>query len=134
MDHSTTSIIDECTRGSDEERLTFPIIIAQLAAAGIERYSADMCRWEKTYFLASGESLVVPCKRIAGEPVTTFSAHGVESAVRDSQSQSIKYNEFCRRVLSAGCVGYIVSIVGRRAIYFGRSGEMHIEHFPTAKP
>ena len=133
MDHHTTSIIEECTCGSDEERLTFPNIVAQLAAAGIERYSADLCRWEKTYFFASGESLVVPCKHILGELATTFSAQGVESAVRASQSQSIKYNEFCRRALSAGCVGYIVSIVGRRVIYFGRSGEMHIEHFPTAK-
>lgn len=134
MDHHLTSIIDECTRGSDEERLTFQNIIAQLASAGFERYSADLCRWEKTYFLGSGESLVVPCKRIPGELATTFSAPGVESAVRASQSQSIKYNEFCRRALAAGCVGYIVSIVGRRVVYFGRTGEMHIEHFPTVKP
>jgi len=134
MDTHLTDVIEECTRGSDEERLTFPSIITQLASAGIERYSADLCRWEKTYFLTSGESIVVPCKRIGGELATTFSAHGVESAVRASQSQSIKYNEFCRRALSAGCVGYIVSIVGRRVVYFGRSGEMHIEHFPTAKP
>ena len=37
------------------------------------------------------------------------------------------------KVLAAGCVGYIVSIVGRRAVYFGRSAETHVELFPSGK-
>lgn len=32
-----------------------------------------------------------------------------------------------------GCVGYHVSLAGRRAVYYGRSGETHVEQFPPAK-
>ena len=53
--------------------------------------------------------------------------------VRAIQSETIQYNEFCRHVIAAGCVGYIASLSGKRVVYYGRSGEMHIEHFPKAK-
>jgi uncharacterized protein YbcV (DUF1398 family) len=49
------------------------------------------------------------------------------------QAQKIKYREFCVRIADAGCVGYLVSLVGRRAVYYGRSGESYVEPFPTAK-
>ncbi len=35
--------------------------------------------------------------------------------------------------MAAGCVGYFVQITGRRVIYFGRSGESHVEQFPPAQ-
>ena len=133
MDSHIISVVQACTHGSDEERLTFPAIIGQLMEAGIERYTADFCRLEKTFYLPSGESQVVPCLRIPGEPATTFSAKDVESAVRASQSQQIRFQEFCRRAMAAGCVGYLVSLAGRRVVYYGRTGDLHIEHFPAAK-
>jgi len=34
--------------------------------------------------------------------------------------------------MAAGCVGYFVQIAGRRALYFGRNGESHVELFPSA--
>ena len=37
-------------------------------------------------------------------------------------------------ILAAGCVGYFVCLTGRRAVYFGRTGENYIEPFPPAKP
>jgi len=33
-------------------------------------------------------------------------------------------------VVAAGCTGYLVSFPGQRAVYFGRTGETHVEHFP----
>jgi hypothetical protein len=32
--------------------------------------------------------------------------------------------------MAAGCAGYIVSFTGRRAVYFGRNAEIHVECFP----
>jgi hypothetical protein len=32
--------------------------------------------------------------------------------------------------MAAGCAGYIVSFLGRRVVYFGRTAETHVEHFP----
>lgn len=94
-------IITTCTNGSDSGNIAFPAIIAPLTVAGMERYHADLCRWEKTCFLASGDSLVVPCQRIAGAPATAFSAAGVQAAVHASQAQQIRYHEFCQRALAA---------------------------------
>jgi uncharacterized protein YbcV (DUF1398 family) len=83
--------------------------------------------------LPNGESLVLPCKPITATLEIAFTPAGVESAVRASQAQQIKYHEFCRRALAAGCVGYIVSIPGKRVVYYGRTAESHTEHFPKAK-
>ena len=133
MDIRITTVMDACTADSDAEQATFPHIIGQLMGVGVERYHADLCRGEKTYFLPSGESHVTPCLRIAGEPAAAFSAEQVGAAIRASQAQQIRYREFCRRVMAAGCVGYIVSLAGRRAVYYGRTGDLHVEHFPPAK-
>ena len=63
-----------------------------------------------------------------------FSAEGVEKAVRAIQRQEIAYRKFCRLIADAGCVGYFVSLAGRRAVYYGRTGDEHVEWFPGAKP
>jgi uncharacterized protein YbcV (DUF1398 family) len=54
--------------------------------------------------------------------------------VRQSQRNEHTYLDFIRKTMAAGCVGYFVQITGRRAIYFGRNGESHVELFPTAPP
>ena len=48
------------------------------------------------------------------------------------QKQQINYREFCERIAQAGCVGYMVSLTGRRAVYYGRSGDSYVELFPAA--
>ena len=52
--------------------------------------------------------------------------------VRWAQSGDAAYSyaAFCARVKAAGCAGYIVSFPGRRVLYFGRTAETHVEHFP----
>ena len=35
-----------------------------------------------------------------------------------------------RKVMAAGCAGYMVSFLGKRVLYFGRTAETHVEHFP----
>jgi uncharacterized protein YbcV (DUF1398 family) len=133
MDASVKAILNECTRGSDEERLSFPEVVAQLARAGVEQYHADLRRAEKTYYMPDGDSCVVPTSPIAARAGESFSASGVEAAVRATQAQTIGYHAFCERILKAGCVSYIVSLAGRRAVYLGRTGESFIEPFPPAR-
>jgi uncharacterized protein YbcV (DUF1398 family) len=53
--------------------------------------------------------------------------------VRAIQRGEFQYLEFCRRITQAGCVGYHVSLAGQRVVYYGRTGEMHVEYFPGAK-
>ena len=132
MDAHAIDVMQECTKGSDDERLMFPQIVAKLVEAGVEQYHADLRRAEKTYYMPDGESHVVASALIASAPAAGFSAAGVESAVRASQAQKIGYREFCERIAEAGCVGYFVSLAGRRTVYFGRTGDSHVERFPNA--
>ncbi len=57
----------------------------------------------------------------------------LEWLLRAVQQGQIKYKTFCEQVMAAGCVGYIVSMAGRRVIYYGRTGDNHVEWFPGAK-
>lgn len=34
--------------------------------------------------------------------------------------------------MAAGCAGYLVSLPGRRVVYYGRTGETHVELIPAA--
>ncbi len=134
MDQHVKDVIAECGRASDEERITFPEVVAKLAAAGIERYRADLVRGERVYFLPDGASVVQEAHAKPGAAAAlAFSAEGVARAVRAIQRGEIAYNAFCARIMDAGCVDYLVSIPGRRAVYFGRTGECHVERFPDVR-
>lgn len=111
--------------------MTFPEVVAMLQEVGVERYHADLVRSEKTYYLPTGESIVAPAKPLREQPTSGFSAADTEAAVRAIQAQQIGYNEFCERIAAAGCTFYVVSLVGRRVVYFGRSAESHVELMPT---
>ena len=130
MDPRTKAIVEECTRASDEERSLFPEIVAALTGAGVEHYHADLRRSEKTYYTPDGASEVVAAKPVRRAIGQTFAPAEVEAAVRASQAQAIGYNAFCERIAEAGCVGYLVSLAGRRAVYYGATGETHVELFP----
>ena len=132
METKIIEALQECTDGSDQERITFPEVVMKRMQAGVERYHADLLRAEKIYYLLSGESLRVAAGPIEATPANDFVAAGVEAAVRAIQHQKIQYREFCERIAQAGCVGYMVSLAGRRAVYYGRSGESYVEPFPTA--
>jgi uncharacterized protein YbcV (DUF1398 family) len=133
MNAQFSTIVEECTADSDASRMSFPAVVGKLMSAGVERYHADLVRSEKAYFLPSGESRVIPNEKIDRAPAMTFSAPSVESAVKAIQHGEIDYKTFCERVMDAGCVGYHVSIAGRRVVYYGRTGDSHVEYFPAVK-
>jgi uncharacterized protein YbcV (DUF1398 family) len=130
MNANVEAAIQACTQGSDSGRMSFPEVVAMLQEVGVERYHADLVRSEKTYYLPSGESAIVPSKPTRQQPASMFSAADTAVAIRAIQAQQIGYGEFCERIAAAGCTGYIVSLVGRRVVYFGRSAESHVEFMP----
>ena len=130
MNAHATTIMQDCTDASDAERITFPEVVAKLMSVGVEQYHADLRLARKTYYMPDGAAHVVPAHAPEGDFAETFSAPHVAAAIRASQAGTIKYREFCDRIREAGCVFYIVSLAGRRAVYFGRTGEQYVEHFP----
>jgi uncharacterized protein YbcV (DUF1398 family) len=59
-----------------------------------------------------------------------FDEDRVVSSIRSAQSDGLRYPEFLRLTMSAGCIGYMVWISGKHVSYYGRRGEVHIEPFP----
>lgn len=131
MNPHAISILETCATGALANTLTFPEIVGRLAEIGVERYHADYCRQEITYYFSDGESHVIGTGHEPHPIGREFSAAAVGDAVGQSQRNEHTYRDFLRKTMAAGCVGYFVQITGRRAIYFGRNGDSHVEHFPT---
>lgn len=133
MEQAAKEVVAECTRASDEERIAFPDVVKALIGAGVERYRADLCRAERTYYMPDGTSHCVPSHAVRAAAMP-FSGEAVEAAVRAVQKGDIRYREFCARIAAAGCVDYDVFLTGRRVVYRGRLGDSHVEYFPGAAP
>jgi uncharacterized protein YbcV (DUF1398 family) len=135
MDAHVKAIVVECSKASEENRMSFVEIVKTLTEANVESYLADFRRAAKIYYLPNGESIEVPAEKRAVQPAAQFHAPGVAAAIREAQANGpdYAYKGFCEKVLAAGCVGYIVSLAGRRAVYFGRTAENHVELFPSAR-
>jgi hypothetical protein len=68
----------------------------------------------------------------AGPIGAAFDATETERLVRWAQSgaEDYSYQAFSALAKAAGCAGYLVSFLGRRVVYFGRTAETHVEMFP----
>ena len=126
------SVLLESSRLNFAGEMTFPQTVAALSEIGVERYGADLARLEKTHYAAGGESATVPLPLSdAPEISPQWSADAIAAAIRSSQRREIEYPQFLRQIMAAGCAAYWVFLAGRRAVYFGRHGDVHVEHFPT---
>lgn len=130
-----TVVIDECTQGALDGVTTFPQTLMRIGPIGVERYHADLVRMEKTFYFKDGRTYVVRLP-VAGMPALAgeFDAAAVAKIIKTIQRGEIKYQEFLRSVVAAGCTAYAVFLDGRHAAYYGRRGEVYIEKFPDAKP
>ena len=112
--------------------MTFPQIVGTLIQDGFESYSIDYRRAKAIYYRPDGDSVELATHRFDVPVAETFSTAAIQAAIREAQqlAPGYTYAGFCRKVIDAGCAGYIVSFSGRRAVYFGRTAETHVEHFP----
>ncbi len=133
MNEQRVLTVYECVRASATGELAFPQIVGRLAEIGVERYHADYSRLENTFYFADGQSIVATIPHEPQQIALEFSKSAVEAAVRQSQRNEHTYADFLRKTMAAGCVGYLVHITGRHAVYFGRKGETHVEPFPEPK-
>lgn len=133
MDANLTAIAERCLAAAYEGTMSFPAIVGALIEAGFEGYDVDYRQNVATYFLPNGESVRLVAPKTDAAIAASFRADGVEQAVREAQRNEpgYTYQGFCAKVKSAGCAGYMVSFLGRRVVYFGRTAETHVEHFPT---
>jgi len=132
MDKHRTEIAKAALEGAANNTMTFPQIVGMLIEAGFESYLIDFRRGKATYYLPDGDCVELPMHRVETPVGAAFDAAPIREAIGEAQRlvPGYTYKGFCRKVAAAGCAGYIVSFSGRRALYFGRTAETHVEHFP----
>ena len=132
MDAERISIAETCLHAAHDGSLSYPEIVGKLIAAGFEGYTVDYRRNSQTYYLPDGDSVTIAMQPFAGSVATVFDATEIERLVRWAQADPADYSyvAFSEKSKDAGCAGYLVSFLGRRVVYFGRTAETHVEHFP----
>ena len=121
--------------GSAANTVTFPEGVRMIAAAGFNGYLVDYRSGTRTYHQSNGE--VFAFQGDVYSPVDAFDAGIVKSAIKEAQLTvpGYTYQGFCHKVTErGGAAGYLVSIVGKRVLYFGVNGETYTEYFPGTGP
>jgi len=133
VDSHKKAIAERCLHAAEDGSMAFPQIVMTLIEAGFESYLVDYRRGTAIYYLPDGDSLELPAPAVRGAVAETFATSAIEAAIREAQTNGPGYSYlgFCGKVRVAGCAGYMVSFLGRRAVYYGRSGETHVEPFPA---
>ena len=122
--------------GSESGATTFVQSLRALMEAGVESYAVDFRRCTRTYYLPTGETLELTTERTETPVAERFDAALIQEAVQEAQNlvPGYTYQSFCAKVAGAGCAGYVVSVLGERVLYVGRTGETHTEYFPGSRP
>lgn len=131
MNTAVETLIRHTFQQSNDGRMHFGQVVAALLEAGVESYGVDYRAARVTYYLPDGDTLDLA---LEGEPVAVageFSAAALITAIRGAQRGDVMYPQFKKLSQAAGCIGYTVWLSGRHVSYFGRRGEVHIEHFPS---
>lgn len=133
MDAEKISVAETCLNAAHDGSLSFPEIVGTLIAAGFEGYAVDYRRNTQTFYVPSGDSIALDNRPSSGGSVAAaFDAAEIGRLVRWAQANPSDYSyvAFSEKAKAAGCAGYLVSFLGRRVVYFGRTAETHVEHFP----
>jgi uncharacterized protein YbcV (DUF1398 family) len=130
-----TETIVKAARATLDGTMSFPEVVSQLLAAGVEYYHVDYVAMRKTFYSADGGTVVTPIPYEGLPPVAAdFDVAALRTDILDSQRNGQKYRDFTRRAMAAGTQGYFAFLRGKRVTYFGRQGDEHTEWFPGAKP
>jgi uncharacterized protein YbcV (DUF1398 family) len=128
-----TQAIHDVMRESQAGELIFPEVVRRLLDAGVESYFVDFASGREVVYMMEGgthmEEMTLPLQAVGRD----YSEDGIIAAIRGAQADKVRYPEFVKLATAAGVIGYWAFVTGKKVIYFGRKGEMHIEEFPRAK-
>ncbi len=135
MDTQQKAIAKQCMDAAETNTMTFPAIVGTLIETGFESYVIDFRRQTAIYYLPNDESVEFQTHATAVPVAPTFDDAALTAAIRQAQTLApgYTYKGFCAKAKAAGCAGYMVSFSGKRAVYFGRTGETHVEYFPGSR-
>ncbi len=122
--------------GSEDGTLTFPQSWKMLTEAGFDGYAVDFRRNIRTYYMRDGQALELATAPTSTPVAEHFNPEIIKAALDEAKAQvpGYTYKGFCAKVAGAGCAGYLVSFLGKRVLYCGRTGETHTEFSPGMQP
>ncbi|CAN5478051.1 hypothetical protein BH09PSE4_BH09PSE4_04100 [soil metagenome] len=132
MDPERAEIAKFCLKAAHDGSQSFPQIIGKLLDAGFEGYAIDYRRNSQIFYLPDGDTVELALPQVVTPVAPAFDDAEVGALVRWAQANGPDYSfrAFCEKATAAGCAGYLVSIPGRRVVYYGRTAETHVELFP----
>lgn len=132
MDAERIKLAQICVDASHDGSMNFPDMVSTLLEAGFESYEVNYRTAAQTCYLPDGDSVVLPARSFTGSVNALFDSARIEALVHWAQSMepSYSYSSFSEQAKQAGCAGYLVSFLGRRVVYYGRTAETHVELFP----
>jgi uncharacterized protein YbcV (DUF1398 family) len=123
--------------------LSFPAVVSALLALGVFRYHVDYVASTATAYVSNAHTGTVdfdvaPIPSAAKLPRAgaSWSKKDLVETIRWAQSgaEDYEYAKFARRAVEAGVTDYVAYLEGKRVIYLGGNGDMHVEWFPGAGP
>mgnify|MGYP000879412025 CR=1 FL=1 len=126
-------IAHSCAIAAYEGSMSFPQIVAKLSETGFEGYWVDYRTHQQTFYHSTQQSFIVKVAAFEIAIAATFDAPKIAQLIRWAQQGTADYNyiAFCEQIIKAGCAGYLVSLTGKRVVYLGTTGDVHIEFFPA---
>jgi uncharacterized protein YbcV (DUF1398 family) len=121
--------------GSESGRITFADSLRMLMEVGFDGYAVDFRRSTQAYYMPDGATIELETER-TGPVAERFDAAVIKEALLEAQAvvPGYTYKGFCAKVVGVGCAGYLVSLIGKRVLYHGRTGETYTEYFPRTQP
>ena len=124
--------------------LPFPQTITELLTLKVSRYHIDYVASTATAYIPNPKTGGVDFD-VAGIPPVRVSVsaagrawneRGVVDAIRWAQSAAPDYTyaAFEDKCVEAGVTDYMEYLEGKKVVYFGGKGDIHVEWFPGAEP
>lgn len=132
MNAQYETVAKQCLDAAHDGTMPFPEIVGALMEAGFEGYLVDYRQNTTTYYHPAQGGVMLENRPSDAAVAPEFDAGVVAAKIKWAQANPPEYSyaAFRKNVNAAGCAGYIVSFPGRRVVYYGRTGETHVEHFP----
>ena len=136
MNAEQIAIAHDCHEGAETDRMTFPQSVAKLMQKRASTVILSICAARRERFIClTAKVSIFQQQRRCKMSRRVLMSESIKAAIREAQAlvPGYTYHGFCAKVAAAGCAGYLVSFPGRRVLYFGRTGETHVEYFPGAQ-
>jgi uncharacterized protein YbcV (DUF1398 family) len=116
---------------------TFPAVVAALSELGVNRYRVDFIAQTVTSYVGT-EADVYSFSAASNAGTVAWSEDKVKKAIKKAQDKAKEgrsdYAEFEKEAIAGGVSDYTTYIDGKKVVYSGVLGNLHVEAFPGPQP